>query len=109
MMYIFFFVISVNYVIDDIDGGIYEVISNFNRLFGFRYFFNILNERISFVLCLYVFESFSWLIVCIDFLVIELFMLCSVSLEIILKLFKVFKNGWFNKWLRCWNVRVSGI
>lgn len=104
MMYIFF-AINVNYAIDDIDGGTHEVI----RLFGFRYFLNILNERTSFALRLHAFESSSWSIVCIDLLAIELPMLCSASLEIILKLFKVFKNGWFNKWLRCWNVRVNGI
>lgn len=106
---IFFFAISANYAIDDIDGGTHEVISNLNRLFGFRYFLNILNERTSFASCLHAFESSSCSIVCIDLLAIELPMLCSASLEIILKLFKVFKNGWFNKWLRCWNVRVNGI
>lgn len=69
------------------------MISNLNRLFGFRYFLNILNERTSFASCLHAFESSSCSIVCIDLLAIELPMLCSASLEIILKLFKVFKNG----------------
>ena len=54
MMYIFF-AINVNYAIDDIDGGTHEVI----RLFGFRYFLNILNERTSFALRLHAFESSS--------------------------------------------------
>lgn len=55
----FFFAISANYTIDDIDGGTHEVISNLNRLFGFRYFLNILNERTSFASCLHAFESSS--------------------------------------------------
>lgn len=54
-----FFAISANYAIDDIDGGTHEVISNLNRLFGFRYFLNILNERTSFALRLHAFESSS--------------------------------------------------
>ena len=108
MMFIFF-AISANYAIDDIDGGTHEVISNLNRSFGSWYFLNILNERTSFASCLHAFESSSWSIVCIYLLAIELPMLCSASLEIILKLFKFLRMVDLTIWLRCWNVRVNGI
>lgn len=106
---LFFFAISANYAIDDIDGGTHEVISNLNRSFGSWYFLNILNERTSFASCLHAFESSSWSIVCIYLLAIELPMLCSTSLEIILKLFKFLRMVDLTIWLRCWNVRVNGI
>lgn len=108
MMYIFF-AISANYAIDDIGGVTHEVISNLNRSFGSWYFLNILNERTSFASCLHAFESSSWSIVCIYLLAIELPMLCSASLEIILKLFKFLRMVDLTIWLRCWNVRVNEI
>lgn len=106
---VYFFAISANYAIDDIGGVTHEVISNLNRSFGSWYFLNILNERTSFASCLHAFESSSWSIVCIYLLAIELPMLCSASLEIILKLFKFLRMVDLTIWLRCWNVRVNGI